>query len=180
MTKNKKDDFVNYWNFLNIPMNSPISIICEAFHSKWDELITLFASDPKSNTYCINNLLTLIDAFLTLTDPYKRFLHNCEIDGDDPDDILKYDFEEIEYEKNSYNDSLLTEDAINLLFKIHILLTHYIAFCTYYEKLKASSLEISEEMHNRFLSDFTIQLYHIYKQLETHKKQSNRRVRINF
>ena len=127
-----------------------------------------------------NNLLTLIDAFLTLTDPYKRFLHNCEIDGDDPDDILKYDFKELEYEKNNYDDFLLEEDGINLLFKIHIWLTHYIAICTYHEKLKTSSLEIADEMQNRLASDFMIEFYHLADELEWHKKQRKRRIRLNF
>lgn len=81
MSKQKRN-FINFWEFLEIPMNSPIKNIKLAFYSKFNKIEHSITSGE--NHYSLEDLNTCISAYETLSNPYSRFLHNCEIDGEEP------------------------------------------------------------------------------------------------
>lgn len=89
MSQNKPKDFINYWIFLGIPMNSPLSDIKKAYYNKFMEIEK--SLDSQENKYTPNDLIIANKAYATLSDPYQRFLHNCQIDGEDPSDIFDYE-----------------------------------------------------------------------------------------
>ncbi len=82
LQENHKENFINYWQFLEIPMNSPLGDIKFAFVNKFN---TIKASiDSGEGNYSPEHLKVCVKAYETLSDPYSRFLHNCEIDGEEP------------------------------------------------------------------------------------------------
>lgn len=80
--ENAKKNFINFWEFLRIPMNSPLGEIKIAFVNKFEEIES--SLKKKDKVYKEEDLITCIKAFETLSNPYLRFLHNCEIDGEEP------------------------------------------------------------------------------------------------
>lgn len=79
---NQKENFINFWEFLELPMNSPIGDIKIAFASKFEKIKN--SINRGENNYFPEDLKTCISAYETLSNPYSRFLHNCEIDGEEP------------------------------------------------------------------------------------------------
>lgn len=79
---NQKENFINFWEFLEIPMNSPIGDIKIAFASKFEKIKN--SINRGESNYSSEDLKTCISAYETLSNPYSRFLHNCEIDGEEP------------------------------------------------------------------------------------------------
>lgn len=79
---NKEENFINFWEFLEIPMNSPIGDIKIAFASKFEKIKN--SINRGENNYSPEDLKTCINAYEILSNPYSRFLHNCEIDGEEP------------------------------------------------------------------------------------------------
>ncbi len=88
MSKQKRN-FINFWEFLEIPMNSPIKDIKLAFYSKFNKIEHSITSGE--NHYSLEDLNTCISAYETLSNPYSRFLHNCEIDGEEPPRDIDWD-----------------------------------------------------------------------------------------
>lgn len=88
MPSNKPKDFINYWEFLGLPMNSPLAAIKIAYYNKFIEIEK--SLDNQETKYTPNDLIIVNNAYETLSDPYKRFLHNCQIDDEDPGDILDH------------------------------------------------------------------------------------------
>ena len=82
MISNYKKDIINFWEFLEIPMNSTLSYIKIAFAKKFEKIEK--SIDNGEQNYTPNDLKICINAYETLSDPYKRFLHNCEINGEEP------------------------------------------------------------------------------------------------
>ena len=109
MSLNEEKTFINFWEFLGLPMNAPLADIKVAYLNKFTEIEK--ALDNQETTYTTNDLITVNNAFATLSDPYKRFLHNCQIDGEEPPrdiaDLFDYDLDETE-ERDSRED--LSED----------------------------------------------------------------------
>jgi len=82
LQENQKENFINFWEFLEIPMNSPIGDIKVAFANKFEKIKNCIARGE--DNYSPEDLKTCINAYETLSNPYSRFLHNCEIDGEEP------------------------------------------------------------------------------------------------
>lgn len=79
---NQKENFINFWEFLEIPMNSPIRDIKIAFISKFEKIEN--SINKGESKYSLEDLKICISAYETLSNPYSRLLHNCEIDGEEP------------------------------------------------------------------------------------------------
>lgn len=79
---NQKENFINFWEFLEMPMNSPIGDIKIAFASKFEKIKN--SINRGESNYSPEDLKICISAYETLSNPYSRFLHNCEIDGEEP------------------------------------------------------------------------------------------------
>lgn len=77
---NENQEFINYWEYLGIPMNSPMSKIKIAFCLKFMKIEQSLIKVEKK--YTPKDLEITTKAFITLSDPYLRYLHNCEIDGE--------------------------------------------------------------------------------------------------
>ena len=86
----KTNDFINFWEFLGIPMNSPLAVIKKAYYIKFTEIEK--SLDNKESKYTPNDLIIVNKAYATLSNPYERYLHNCQIDDEDPGDIRDFDF----------------------------------------------------------------------------------------
>lgn len=108
--ENKNDDFINFWEFLEIPMNSPIGNIKIAFISKFEKIEN--AINSGESNFSSKELETCIRAYETLSDPYLRFLHNCEIDGEEPPRTPDWD---AYFSDDGISDEDLSEDS-NQLF----------------------------------------------------------------
>lgn len=80
--ENHKENFINYWQFLEIPMNSPLGDIKFAFVNKFNAIKA--SIDNGEDNFSPEHLKICVKAYETLSDPYSRFLHNCEIDGEEP------------------------------------------------------------------------------------------------
>ena len=63
-------------------MNSPIGDIKIAFASKFEKIKN--SVNRGESNYSPEDLKTCISAYETLSNPYSRLLHNCEIDGEEP------------------------------------------------------------------------------------------------
>ena len=63
-------------------MSSPIGDIKIAFASKFEKIKN--SINRGENNYSPKDLKTCISAYETLSNPYSRILHNCEIDGEEP------------------------------------------------------------------------------------------------
>lgn len=87
MESKKKENFINYWEYLELPMNSPLRDIKLAFQRKVIQIegkIQNGKIKTEEISTLINELTIATNAYETLSDPYKRFIHNCEIDGEKP------------------------------------------------------------------------------------------------
>lgn len=82
LSGNQKEKFINFWEFLEIPMNSPMGDIKIAFANKFEKIKN--SINKGENHYSPEDLKTCISAYETLSNPYSRILHNCEIDGEEP------------------------------------------------------------------------------------------------
>ncbi len=82
LQENNQENFINYWQFLEIPMNSPLGDIKFAFVNKFNAIKASIARGE--DNYLPEHLNICVKAYETLSDPYSRFLHNCEIDGEEP------------------------------------------------------------------------------------------------
>lgn len=116
MERNKKNqEFINYWEYLGIPMNSPMSKIKIAFWAKFTEIEKSLNKGEKK--YTSKDLEITTKAFITLSDPYLRYLHNCEIDGEPTpttEDLFEY-LESSEEEKEQDLDEQIEEKFRNWL-----------------------------------------------------------------
>lgn len=77
-----KKYFINYWEFLEIPMNSSLRIIKTAYTLKYERIEESLSKG--SNEYTPVNLITLNNALATLSDPYLRYIHNCRLYDKEP------------------------------------------------------------------------------------------------
>lgn len=102
--------FINFWKFLGILINSPLAHIKLAYVKKFTEIEK--SLDKGEKIYSANDLLIANEAYDILSNPYKRFLHNCEIDGEEPN-LPDFDFNEID-EMDSEQD-LSGEDNASFL-----------------------------------------------------------------
>lgn len=84
---NQKESFINFWEFLEIPMNSPIRDLKIAFASKFEKIKN--SINRGESNYSPKDLKTCISAYEILSNPYSRLLYNCGIVGEerpkDPD-----------------------------------------------------------------------------------------------
>lgn len=78
-------NFINFWEFLGIPMNSPTRDIKLAFVHRFEQIEESIKKED--NKYTLEDLKICIKAYETLSDPYLRTLHNCAIDGEEPPSI---------------------------------------------------------------------------------------------
>lgn len=133
MISNYKKDIINFWEFLEIPMNSTLSYIKIAFAKKFEKIEK--SIDNGEQNYTPNDLKICINAYETLSDPYKRFLHNCEINGEEP--LREPDWDTIlSNDGSSDNDLsgevdqafsywLITKAQQKLLFAKYLILSNY-------------------------------------------------------
>lgn len=78
-------NFINFWEFLGISMNSPTRNIKLVFVSRFEEIEESIKKED--NNYTLEDLKTCIKAYETLSNPYFRTLHNCAIDGEEPQSL---------------------------------------------------------------------------------------------
>lgn len=104
--ENQKENFINFWDFLEIPMNSPLGDIKVAFVSKFEKIKN--SLDIGEKKYSLEDLKTCISAYETLSEPYSRFLHNCEIDGEEPPEHPDWD---AYFSDNDISDEDLSEES---------------------------------------------------------------------
>ena len=78
---NQKESFINFWEFLEIPMNSPIRDIKIAFASKFEKIKN--SINRGESNYSPKDLKTCISAYEILSNPYSRLLYNCGIVGEE-------------------------------------------------------------------------------------------------
>lgn len=112
---NENQEFINYWEYLGIPMNSPMSKIKIAFWAKFTEIEKSLNKGEKK--YTAKDLEITTKAFITLSDPHLRYLHNCNIDGEPTpttEELLEY-FESFEEEREQDLDEQIEEKFRNWL-----------------------------------------------------------------
>ncbi len=80
--KNINGSINNFWDFFEIPMNSALCDIKMAFILKFETIEnSIKQGDGK---YSQEDLTTCVTAYETLRNSYTRFLHSCEIGGENP------------------------------------------------------------------------------------------------
>lgn len=124
---------INYWEYLGIPMNCPTAMIKQAFQKKYIAIkngINENKSTPK-------DLLTALTAFNTLLNPRTRYIHNCEINGENPDGDLvlyidhEYKEEDLDEEDNFAFCTWLETELLELINKglPHSYFSELLAYC---------------------------------------------------
>lgn len=158
--ENKNQEFINYWEFLGIPMNSPIWKIKMAFFGNFLKIEESLKRGEKR--FSSNDLEIIVKAFATLSDPYLRYLHNCEIDGETPQtgsDFQSY-LENLEHEKEEDLNEKAEEQFEIWLKKIIEQYTNIMEI--FITKLNQSELERLVNITNELIS--------IRNKLENNKK----------
>lgn len=103
---NQKESSINFWEFLEIPMNSPIGDIKIAFAGKFEKIRN--SINRGESNYSLEDLKTCISAYETLSNLYSRLLHNCEIDGEEPPKDSDWDSY---FSDDGIPDEVLSEDS---------------------------------------------------------------------
>lgn len=148
---NQKEGFINFWEFLEIPMNSPIGDIKLAFVSKFEKIDSSIKRGESN--YSLEDLKTCISAYETLSDPHSRLLHNCEIDGEEPPKGSDWDFYCSEYTEGTSDDDLFEdrnqEFLAWLLSKANELNVQIELFMEIVKMLYELSIKESEKQSNK-------------------------------
>ena len=83
---------INYWTLLGIPMNSSLKLIKAAYLVNY-ELIEETHMGYRvlvDDAILLEALIVLNNALATLSDPYLRYVHNCQINNEEPESIETY------------------------------------------------------------------------------------------
>lgn len=153
-----KGNFINFWEFLGLPMDASLSAITLAYAGKFTEIEDAL-EDTNTSLYSIQDLNVVNQAYETLSDPVKRNLHNCIITGQDPVEMFDFMKEEIMIDDNIQ----ATIDAFDALFLVWLTETtrRYVAMTR--KHAKESSGTVYQCFHNiaegliRNLSQFSEQ-----------------------
>lgn len=111
LQEKQKAGFINFGDFLEIPMDSLIEEIQTAFANKFEKIENAIKNGNSNSS--LEELQTCIKAYETLRDSYLRLLHNCEIEGEEPpkdpdwDALLSSDAKTYEDEDENVNQSFL-------------------------------------------------------------------------
>lgn len=136
-----KEKFINYWEFLEIPMNSSIGDIKKAFAIKFERIEN--SINREENTYCLEDLKICISAYETLRSPYLRLIHNCQIDGEEPPTTS--DWEEY-FSEDGISDDLSEDENRNFLLWL-------LSKANKLNSKKKSYSELANKLYNLFIKE---------------------------